>query len=125
MTDARAARNTRTGTTTDGRQPAEQCFIQLADGRWLLIYTHFEGGAGDHASAYLAGRISSDNGLTWTHEDSLVLPNQRRMDIISVSLLRLQDQRTAPFYLRKDSLTAVSACASPQMNRQHGPHLST
>jgi len=83
---------------------SEGDFIQLADGRWLLIYTHFEGGAGDHASAYLAGRISSDNGLTWTHEDSLILPNEGHMNIMSVSLLRLQDERLALFYLRKDSL---------------------
>jgi len=83
---------------------SEGDFIQLADGRWLLIHTHFEGGAGDHASAYLAGRISSDNGLTWTHEDSLILPNEGHMNIMSVSLLRLQDGRIALFYLRKDSL---------------------
>ena len=89
---------------------SEGDFIQLADGRWLLIYTHFEGGAGDHASAYLAGRISSDDGLTWTHEDNLVLPNEGHMNIMSVSLLRLQDRRIALFYLRKDSLTDCRPC---------------
>jgi len=83
---------------------SEGDFMLLADGRWLLIYTHFEGGAGDHASAYLAGRTSSDNGATWTHEDRLVLPNEGHMNIMSVSLLRLQDRRIALFYLRKDSL---------------------
>ncbi len=84
---------------------SEGDFIQLNDGRILFIYTHFTGGTGDHASAYLAGRYSDDKGKTWTKEDILILPNEGGMNIMSVSLLRLDNGKIALFYLRKNSET--------------------
>ena len=48
-------------------------------------------------------RFSSDGGKTWTDEDTLILPNEGKMNIMSVSLLRLQDGRIAMFYLVKNS----------------------
>lgn len=41
---------------------SEGDLIQLKNGRILFIYTHFTGGSGDHASAYLAGRYSNNGG---------------------------------------------------------------
>ena len=82
---------------------SEGDFIQLKDGRILFIYTHFTGGTSDHASAYLAGRYSSDGGKTWTREDEIILPNEGNMNIMSVSLLRLNSGEVALFYLRKNS----------------------
>ena len=80
--------------------------IQLRDGRILLIYTHFVGGQShDHASAYFAGRFSSDGGKTWTDKDTMVMANEGKMNIMSVSLLRLHDERIAMFYLVKNSET--------------------
>ena len=84
---------------------SEGDFIKLNDGRILFVYTHFDGGGSDHATAYLAGRFSSDGGKTWTDRDTLVVPNDAKLNIMSVSLLRLQDGRIALFYMRKDSLT--------------------
>lgn len=84
---------------------SEGDFIRLKDGRLLLVYTHFTGGAGDHARAYLAGRFSADGGQSWTAQDVVVLPNDGQQNIMSVSLLRLKDGRIALFYLRKNSLT--------------------
>lgn len=84
---------------------SEGDFIQLNDGRLLFVYTHFTGGAGDHASAYLAGRYSSDGGKTWTNEDVMMLPNEGGMNIMSVSMLRLVNGDLALFYLRKNSET--------------------
>jgi sialidase-1 len=84
---------------------SEGDFVQLKDGRWLFIYTHFEGGADDHANAYLAGRLSEDNGATWTHQDHMVLPNEGKMNVMSVSLVRMQDGRIALVYLRKNTLS--------------------
>ncbi|MCP4645357.1 MAG: exo-alpha-sialidase [bacterium] len=82
---------------------SEGDFIQLKDGRILFVYTHFTGGGGDHDKAFLAGRYSSDGGKTWTTEDVVVLPNEGGMNIMSVSLLRLQSGRIALFYLRKNA----------------------
>lgn len=84
---------------------SEGDFIQLKDGRWLFIYTHFTGGVGDHAAAHLAGRHSEDGGRSWTTKDKVVLENDSGKNIMSVSLLRMTDGRIAMFYLRKESLT--------------------
>jgi sialidase-1 len=83
---------------------SEGDFVKLDDGRILFVYTHFTGGGSDHAAAHLAGRYSDDGGLTWTKEDVTILPNEGGYNIMSVSLLRLQDRRLALFYLRKNSL---------------------
>ena len=83
---------------------SEGDFVQLKDGRVLLVYTHFSGGAGDHSKAHLAGRFSADGGKTWTKEDLLIVPNEGGMNVMSVSLLRLRDGRIGLFYLRKNSL---------------------
>src|SRR5690606_16079977 len=48
----------------DNGRNSEGDFIQLKDGRLLLIYTKFIG-TDDHAPADLAGRYSSDGGQTW------------------------------------------------------------
>ena len=84
---------------------SEGDFIELADGRILFVYTHFTGGGADHAAAHLAGRFSSDAGKTWTKRDVLIVPNEAEQNVMSVSLVRLQDGDIALFYLRKNSLT--------------------
>lgn len=78
--------------------------MQLKDGRWLFVYTHFTGGADDHAKAFLAARASTDGGKTWSHEDTVVVPNEGGFNVMSVSLLRLKSGEIALFYLRKNSL---------------------
>ncbi len=87
----------------DNMRNSETDFIQLKDGRILLVYTHFVGGYGDHSGAHLAGRYSDDGGYTWTREDRLVLANEGKMNIMCPSLLRLQNGEIALFYLRKNS----------------------
>lgn len=89
----------------DNPRNSEGDFIQLKDGRILFVYTHFTGGTGDHAKAYLAGRYSSDGGQTWTQDDVTILSNEGGMNVMSVSLLRLSNGHLALFYLRKNSET--------------------
>ena len=81
---------------------SEGDFIQLKDGRILFVYTHFQGGAGDHDQAFLAGRYSSDGGKTWTTEDTVILENEGDFNVMSVSMLRLQSGKIALFYIRKN-----------------------
>jgi len=83
---------------------SEGDFIQLKDGRILFVYTHFTGGGADHAAAWLAGRTSSDGGLTWTDKDAVIVPNEGKQNVMSVSLLRLQSGEIALFYLRKNAI---------------------
>lgn len=83
---------------------SEGDFISLRDGRMLFVYSHYYGeSTSDHATAFLAGRFSSDQGETWTQEDVEILPNEGGMNVMSVSLLRLKNGDIAMFYLRKNS----------------------
>jgi sialidase-1 len=84
---------------------SEGDFINLKNGRILYIYTHFTGDSSrDHAPAFLAGRYSADGGNTWTLEDEVIVPNEGGMNVMSVSLLRLQNDDIALFYAQKNSL---------------------
>lgn len=65
------------------------------------MYSKFIG-TGDHAPAELAGRYSSDKGKTWGVEDVQVVSRKEgEANLMSVSLLRLQDDRIALFYVQK------------------------
>lgn len=92
--------------TSDNPRNSEGDFIQLKDGRIFFIYTKFTGGSGDHANAHLVSRYSNDKGKTWSNEDVLVVSNEGAMNVMSVSLLRLNDGRIALFYLRKNSTSS-------------------
>ena len=88
----------------DNPRNSEGDFIELKDGRLLFVYSRYYGeSSSDHGKAYLAGRYSSDMGETWTDEDLMILPNEGEMNVMSVSLLRLQNGDIALFYLRKNS----------------------
>lgn len=85
---------------------SEGDFITLKDGRILFIYSHYTGkSSDDHAPAYLAGRYSKDGGKIWTSEDQLIVKQEGNMNVMSVSLLRLQNGKIALFYLKKNSET--------------------
>lgn len=82
---------------------SEGAFATLADGRILFVYTRFTGGAEDHSSADLVGLESADGGQTWG-PPRVVVANEGRSNVMSVSLLRLAGSgRLALFYLLKNS----------------------
>jgi Neuraminidase (sialidase) len=89
--------------SADNPRNSEGDFIALEDGRVLFVYTHFTDGAGDHAAAHLAARVSEDGGRTWSEKSRVVVPNDGGFNVMSVSLVRLKDGRIALFYLRKNS----------------------
>lgn len=85
---------------------SEGDFITLKDGRILYIYSKYTGGSGDdHSSAILAARSSSDRGKTWTREDVKIVDKEGKLNVMSVSLLRLKNGKIAFFYLKKNSTT--------------------
>lgn len=88
----------------DNPRNSEGDFIELKGGKILFVYSRYTGtSSSDHASAYLAGRISDDGGKTWTNEDRVIVAKEGLMNVMSVTLLRLQDGRIALFYLKKNS----------------------
>lgn len=84
---------------------SEGDFIRLRDGKLLFVYTRFSGGGSDHDAADLVSRTSNDNGKTWSDRDAVVVPNEGGWNVMSVSLLRLADDRIALFYIQKNSLS--------------------
>ncbi len=89
----------------DNPRNSEGDFVELKDGRILFVYSRYTGDStSDHAPAYLAGRYSGDGGNTWS-DDHLIVEREGDMNVMSVSLLRLQNGEIALFYLRKNSLS--------------------
>lgn len=80
----------------------EGAFVTLDDGELLFVYSRFTGRL-DKSPAELVEMRSSDNGLTWS-EPIVAIPNEGRWNVMSVSLLRLQDGRIALFYSVKNSM---------------------
>lgn len=89
---------------------SEGSFVTLRDGRILYAYSRYYGTSWhDNASASICARFSSDGGRTWTKQDRVLVKNEGACNVMSVSLLRLHDNRIALFYLRKNSSTDCRA----------------
>lgn len=83
---------------------SEGSFVTLADGRIMYAYSRYQGTSWhDNASADICARFSSDGGRAWSRQDRILVQNEGACNVMSVSLLRLQDNRIALFYLRKNS----------------------
>ena len=83
---------------------SEGAFMPLKDGRIMFAYSRYYGASSsDHAAADIAVRYSSDKGATWTDRDEIIVKNHGGMNVMSVSLLRLQSGEIALFYLLKNS----------------------
>jgi sialidase-1 len=104
MVQANPVRTLELPPSVDNPRNSEGAFVTLNDGRILFVYSHYTAGSGgDHDPAFLAGRTSSDGGRTWTSDDRVIVENEGGMNVMSVSLLRLQNSKIALFYLRKNS----------------------
>lgn len=90
---------------TNNPRNSEGAFLTLNDGRILYAYTHYTGESGsDWGNAYIASRVSSDEGMTWSKEDKVEINQEGTNNVMSVSLLRLQDGSIALFNLKVDDI---------------------
>lgn len=87
--------------THDGLRSGEGAIVELADGRLYLLYTLYFDGGGDASPAYLARRVSSDQGATWSEPVKVFEAPEGAKNVMSVSLLRLRDGRIGAVYLLK------------------------
>jgi len=79
---------------------SEGSMVQLQDGRILFIYTRYNSTSwSDEAHADLVAITSSDGGKTWS--DWRVVIKNRAQNVMSVSLLRLQNGRIALVFPEK------------------------
>ena len=81
---------------------SEGAFVTLRTDAFCLS-TRISRAAEATTRCALGGRYSSDGGRTWTQEDRMIVPNEGGMNVMSVSLLRLQNGEIALFYLLKNS----------------------
>lgn len=81
---------------------SEGDFILLRGDTILVMYSRFIDGWNDHGHAVLSGRVSIDNGISWGSEEDIIT-NKGWMNVMSVSLLRLQNDSVAIFYLVKNT----------------------
>ncbi len=79
---------------------SEGAFVELKDGGILFVYSRFLGsGSSDHAKAVLAARSSRDHGETWSADAIIATPEEERaMNVMSVSLMRMQNGDVGLFY---------------------------
>ncbi len=81
---------------------SEGDFIKLKDGRIAFAYSRFRAGFSDGSTCDLAVSFSSDNGETWSKERVFLTPDQcNGFNLMSVSLLPMNDGSIGVFYLKK------------------------
>ncbi|MBP1988572.1 sialidase family protein [Paenibacillus eucommiae] len=80
---------------------SEGAFLNLKDGRVLLVYSRFIGGSyHDDAKACIAARVSEDQGDTWSDDEIIAVPEEyNALNIMSVSLLRMGNEDIGLFYV--------------------------
>lgn len=83
--------------TLSSPRNTEGDFVVLRDGRWLIVWSDFSGGATDRSNARISGIYSSDAGATWS-EPTVILPNSGKMNTMSPSFLRLSGEKLGLFY---------------------------
>jgi len=81
---------------------SEASVVELKEGRLLLAWSRYGARGDDHDWAQISGKISEDRGRSWGPEFTIV-PNDAGMNLMDVSLLRLQSGALGLFYLRKNS----------------------
>jgi sialidase-1 len=83
---------------------SEGDLVRLDDGSLFFVWTRFESGSGgDNDPASLIGARTRNDGRDWS-PDVRVVRSPDGMNVMSVSLRRLDDGRLALFYLHKRSL---------------------
>lgn len=88
----------------DNARNSEGDFERLKDGRILFVYSRYcTDNAHDDAKCDIAGLYSDDNGLTFSEEPVIIVPASAHntLNLMSVSLQRLQNGQLAIFYLCK------------------------
>ena len=88
--------------TADAPRNSEGAFVTLADGRIGFMYSAFYGGGHDDSSARIAARWSDDGGRSWSDPPEVVVDNEGQQNVMSVSLVCLQDGPIALFYAIKN-----------------------
>lgn len=97
---------------------SEGAFLRRADGSLLFVYSRFSG-AGDADPAGLVGMISRDEGESWSEPRELISASFYSVEnIMSVSLMRMQNGEMGLFYMVK--LEDGASCVMLSLSRDEG-----
>lgn len=96
--------------TKKNSRNSEGGFVTLKSGRVFFAYTKYESDYEDDGAAVIASRYSDDGGKTWSKKDRIILKRDGAKNVMSVSLLRLQDGRIAFLFLRKEGVGPPQTC---------------
>lgn len=96
---------------------SEGSFVALKSGRILFIWSRYRtNDSGDEAPCDLASTYSDDGGITWSTDHKIVVASGAGgHNVMSVSLLRLQNGRIALLYAQKEKSPAGIYRCTPLM----------
>lgn len=102
----------------------EGAFIRLKDGRIMYALTEFiSGDWTDHSDAQIVAYFSSDEGETWGDKRILLKKEENELNIMSVSLIRLNNGDLGLIYLIKTE-NNDALCCTPYIRRSKDEGLS-
>lgn len=82
---------------------SEGDIVSLENGTLCLVYTRFSSGGNDNDKAEIVARKSMDMGKTWSG-DKVLVRDEGLENVMSVSLLELDNEELLLFYLRKNAI---------------------
>lgn len=89
----------------------EGSFLRLKDGGIVYAYTKYYGGGGeDHDTASIFAVYSYDEGETWSESQEFFAKPDDALNIMSCSLLRMQNGDLGLFYLKKQMVDGEVVC---------------
>ena len=88
----------------------EGTFIRLKNGDIMFAFTEYYGDCGaDHGTARISACISKDEGETWSDRQVLLEKDEKAQNIMSSTLIRMNNGDLGIIYLRKE-LTEEKGC---------------
>ncbi len=91
-------------TSETNARNGEGAFIRLKDGRIMYAYTEYVGNDwSDDAVARISAVISSDEGESWKEKVVLFEPREGEQNVMSVSLINMENGDIGIFYLTKST----------------------
>lgn len=87
--------------STENARNSEGAFLDLKNGQILYVYSRFVGkSAEDMAYSCITARYSSDQGNTWSEDETIATPEDHdAINVMSVSLARMANGEIGLFYL--------------------------
>nr|MBQ4318379.1 exo-alpha-sialidase [Clostridia bacterium] len=106
------------GTGEGNPRNGEGTFIRLKNGQIMFAYTEYYGSDwADHAIAHLCACTSGDEGESWSEPRVIVEKDEKAENIMSPSLIRLNNGDLGIIFLRKEKMPDNGVTCMPAIAR--------